>query len=224
MKCSYAIIAVIVFSNCFSQPVMADILTLNAVTEISGGTSPVGTPPWLTATFNDHGTPGTVDLTLASPNLTDSEFVSEWDLNLAPSLNPSNLSFSITNRTGSFTDPSISKGIDEFKADGDGYTDISFGFATGGGASKRFGVGDFLTVQITGISTLNAQSFNYQSYGGGGSVHYYMVAHVQAIGPGSDSGWVAPTESIYVVPEPTSLLLLVLGISGLSILGRRRLI
>jgi hypothetical protein len=222
MKFCYAIISVVVFSICcFSQPVMGGLLTLDAVTQISlTGTPPEGTPPWITASFSDSG-PGTVYLTLVTTNLTGSEIVSEWDINLDTSLNAADLVFTKTGSSGSFTNPTINLGANNYKADGDGYYDINFAFTTNGGTSTRFGVGDSVTYTITGISTLTAQSFNWLSNetngsgnGGGGNGPYYMAAHVQSIGSGSLSGWVA-------TPEPSVFILLVLGICGLA-LGFRR--
>ena len=45
------------------------------------GTAPDGTSPWLTATFDDEGSAGSVMLTLNAGNLIDNEFVSNWYLN-----------------------------------------------------------------------------------------------------------------------------------------------
>lgn len=207
MRYSPPFIAILILSVFLFQQTKADIVTLGASIEISGGASPVGTPPWVTAAFDDNNSQGTVTLVLSNPNLTGSEFVSSWYLNLDPSLNPNDLQFGSFSKTGSFTDPTITTSADTYKADGDGYADILFSFATGGGASSRFGAGEALTVQITGIPTLTAHSFDWPTVNGSVNNNaHLMVAHVQSIGPGSDSGWVA-------TPEPAPFVLLICGLA-----------
>ena len=120
----------------------AAAITFDLVFEFSGGTAPEGAAPWLTVTLDDGGTPGSVDLTLADTNLTGSEFVFEWELNLDPALDLNALVFSAPTKTGAFTDPIINTGVDAFMADGDGFFDIQFLFDNTDGAPTRFGVGD----------------------------------------------------------------------------------
>jgi hypothetical protein len=108
------------------------ILSFDLDTEISGATPPAGATPWLSATFDDSGTPGSVELTLTAVNLTGTEFVSVWLFNLDPSLNPALLTFSAPLKTGTFTTPVISKSVDGFKADGDGFFDIKIAFDKSG--------------------------------------------------------------------------------------------
>src|SRR3989304_4714051 len=111
MKCRYILVSMFIYLISHSDQIEANIITLNADTEISGGTSPVGVPPWLTASFNDNNSQGTVSLTLTATNLTGTEFVSGWYLNLDPSLDPTNLQFNnLAVSSGSFTNPSIQTG------------------------------------------------------------------------------------------------------------------
>jgi hypothetical protein len=187
---------------------------MDANYEFSNGTAPAGSTPWLTAEFNDLGTTGSVTLTLTATNLTGTESVKEWFLNLDPTLNLSNLSFSVPTKTGSFDDPTISKGTDAFKADGDGYYDINIEFATAGDNTHRFTAGDSISYIISGIPSLTANSFYFNSTQGGGHGVYLMAAHVQNTpGGGSGSGWVAPLQN--PVPEPSTIILLSIGVFGL---------
>ena len=98
----------------------ATILTYDLSVEFSGATPPAGAAPWLRATFDDGNTPGSVLMTLSTPNLTAVEFVSGWYFNLDPALDPTSLSFSGPAKVGSFTDPVINLSTDAYKADGDG--------------------------------------------------------------------------------------------------------
>ena len=195
------------------------VITFRLVEEFSGGTPPEATvpPPWLTVTLDDgaNDTDGIVTLTLAATNLTDTEFVSAWYLNLDPLLGPASLLFSSPTKTGTFDAPTISTGVNAFKADGDGKYDILFAFATTNkaGGSHRFGVGDSIRYTVTGIASLTAASFDFLSAPDGGHGPYHTAAHVQSIGSGEDSGWIT-------APEPASVALLALG--GLALVLRRR--
>jgi hypothetical protein len=197
--------------------------------QVSGGTAPAGSPPWLEAVFTDAGQPAnTVQLTINAANLSGSEFVSCWYFNLNPALNPKALSFSVSGSSGSFTDPTVQTGPNGFKAGPDGKYDVLFNFATGGGASTRFSSGDSLTFTITGISGLTASDFDFLSAPAGGSGPYGSAAHIQAIAPDDLSGWINPTTTILnhsdrtpTVPDGSTTVVL-LGASLVAMEGLRR--
>ncbi len=191
--------------------VRANTLTFSLCTEFSGATPPAGIAPWLTATFNDHDSPGSVDLTLDATNLTGTEFVFDWYFNLDPSLNPAGLSFIKHSSDGAFTDPAVLRGSNAYKADGNGYYDFVFDFDNAGGASRRFGVGDSITYSISGIPNLTVASFDFMSVMGGGTGQHLTAAHVGGINA-NYSGWIS-------VPEPASVSLLLAG--GFSLMRRK---
>ena len=196
----------------------AATLTLNSEFEFSGATPPASdTLPWLTTKFDDGGGTGSVIVTLTATNLTGSEFVSGWYLNLDPSLKVSDLTFSAPTKVGSFTTPTISLDTDAYKADGDGKYDILLSFSTSGGATSRFTQGDAISYTITGIPTLTAASFDFLSAPAGGHGPYLHAEHVQGIGAeGAYSGWVTGPHA----PEPATMSFLALG--SLTLLRRRR--
>jgi len=196
----------------------ATVITFQNSFEFSRGTAPAGSPPWVTTTFDDGGTTGSVTMTLTATNLAGSEFVGAYFLNLDPLLDPNQLTFSGPSKVGSFTDPMISLGANSFKADGGGYFDIKLDFATSGGAASRFTSGDSVLYTITGPS-LTADSFNFLSQQHGGQGTYFDAAHIQAIGPNSLSGWDTTLPPV-LVPEPACVSLLALG--GLAGILRRR--
>lgn len=181
--------------------------------EFSGGTAPSGSAPWNRVTITDIA-PGSVSIKLENVNLTGSEFTSKTYLNLNPSKNAASLTFSSPVQVGTFDLPGIGKGTNAFKADGDGFFDILFEFATPN--AKRFGPGESVTYTVSGIAGLTAADFDFVSVDGPVGKNGFATAwHVQGIGTsGSLSGWVAP------VPEPGSLIALGLGLT--AALRRRR--
>jgi len=196
-------------------PVSAATLVFDSSYEFSGGTSPEGAAPWLRATFDDGGKSGEVTLTFEAANLVGTEFVSNLYFNLDPVFDPTQLVFGAITKVGSFDDPSISTGVDAFKADGDGKYDLLFGFATSGagGGIHRFGVGESMSLKISGIAGLVANSFNFLSAPDGGNGPWLTAAHVQSIGRAGGSGWVT-------VPEPSGVALAALGAGVLGLAGR----
>ena len=192
----------------------ATVIKYTLCMEFSGAVPPEGAAPWLTATFDDGGTPGSVGLALEATNLTDNEFVFQWLFNFDPDLELDSLEFSTPTKTGSFTDPKINTGVNAFRADGDGFFDIMVAFDNSDGVGKRFGMGDAVAYTITSTDPITADSFDFFSEMGGGQGMYATAAHIGGIGPfDADSGWIS-------TPEPASLFVLALG--GLLWLGRKR--
>jgi hypothetical protein len=215
-----------IWGLCLGEVASATILTFGADIEFSGGQAPGCSAPWITITFNDHGSSGSVDFTLSAVNLLSSENVSELDLNLIPGLySDLPLSFTGLSKTGSFTTPGISQGVDSFKADGDGFYDLQLSFAVGGTLSSTFSSGDILKYTISGTG-LTALSFQTLSLPAGGHGPYVMAAHIQnTTGAGSGgSGWVTDSTGGTVdnnVPEPTGIVTASIG-AALGLLGFRR--
>jgi len=195
-SCACAVFALLL-AACATQ---ASIVEFELSSEYTGGTAPSLPPPWLTATLDDGGTPGSVALTLANTNLAGEEFVSEWSFNLDPALDVTALLFSAPAKTGLMDDPTIGLSADAYKGAGDGYFDILIDFATSNNDNNRFGAGESVDFTITGIPTLTAASFDFLStFPLEKKTSLPTAAHIQAIG--SESGWVS-------TPEPSSLVLL----------------
>jgi len=205
------------------QTASASSITYDFDHEFSSGTPPAGAAPWLQAVFSDAGA-NTVQLTLSTLNLTGSEFVSGWYFNLNPAFSTADLTISQTGMGGAFDAPSISRGTDAFKADGDGKYDLLFSFGTAGDASQRFTSGDSITFTLSGITGLNAADFNYMSAPAGGHGPYVAATHVQSI-DGNYSGWLDPSTTLdsgdVQVPDGY-LTIVLLGMGCVAIEGLRR--
>jgi hypothetical protein len=190
------------------------ILPLNL---IFSGLTPPCSSPWGTATFTDVGS-NKVELTLqANLSSCGGAFISKWYFNLDPALNPSSLSFSFVSKSGTFTNPSISTGVNAFKADGDGKFDIRFEFATKSG--NRFDNTDSIKYSITGPSGFDALDFNFVSVPAGGEGTFRTAAHIQGFG---DSGWAGDGPDVRRVPEPGTLALMGTAVAGALTVRVRR--
>jgi hypothetical protein len=205
-------------------PVSASTITYN-FGQVSSGSAPTGSAPWLQAVFSDNSMPAnTVQLTLTAGNLVGSEFVSCWYFNVNPALDPKALSFSLAGSTGTFGNPSVQTEANGFKAGPDGKFDILLGFSTASG--QRFTGGDSLTFTITDLNGLTASDFNDFSTPASGSGAYSSAVHVQSIDDGS-SGWINPAsitaneQRLPAVPDGSETVAL-LGVSLLAIEGLRR--
>lgn len=175
------------------------------------GTSPGPTTPWLTASITDQSA-NTVLMTLTANNLSAGEYVSSWDFNLNPAFNSSQISALTlvkTNLGSGTVNGTISKGVNTITSGGAGNFDLGFNFNTFG--SGAFTEGDSVVFLITGISGLNAASFNYLSSGG----TFYTAAAINGIatparycGSSSTSGKVGDNTNNNPAPEPATVAIL----------------
>jgi hypothetical protein len=192
-----------------------------------------GGPSWVSAYFQNGASPGEVVLSITN-TATGGDFIAGEGngaaaggifFNLIPSLNVSNLVFTVVSGNSYAPSVSLSQASDGpgggnnngygFKADGDGFYSIAVDFGNNltSGASVQF--------DITGISTLTAVNFESVSIPGGGAGQYNAAAHVQGLGVGG-STWIYPSggSQMIPIPEPASSSLLV---AGLGLLGAARL-
>jgi hypothetical protein len=173
----------------------------------SGLSKPAGSLPWLVVTIADVQStptkPWNVELTFSAENLTGSEYVAEWFLNFDEAAGSvGDLLTQVSNASsGAYQNPTISLAHDAYKAGPDGHFDIRLAFASGGGASKRFGADDLLVLGVSHSSsaTFNAAAFDAMSVGSGPYGPYHTAAHVRSISD-EQSAWV------HSVPEPSSSL------------------
>jgi hypothetical protein len=186
------------------------------------GTAPAGS---LSASFTDVA--GGVQLVITS-SLASGENLDPGKalyLNINPAKSPllSGLTFALTANTGFSEASSVMTGEDAFKADGDGFYDISFAYSP---STKAFTTGESQTYLITtSTGSISASDFtNFDSTMGGGAGTWLAAIHVQNTpSGGSGSAWVGGTPS-QVVPEPSSLVLGLFGVIGFSLTQIRRLV
>ena len=225
------------------SPAQADILSLS-LGEIFGNNpiAPSPSGPWLVATIEDSVNSSvvlnsnTVRITLDATNLgsnvgSQNKFISAWHVNLNPAFNPSNFSFtSVLNPTGAALD--IDKGLNAYKADGDGFFDFRFNFPTPN-SMDRFVTGEKLIVDVTHTGSLRVNDFLYLSVDKNGNSYsgptgpFYMAAHVQGTNtdPGeSTSAWIGTKDQgIIAIPEPSASATLIGVAAAMSVaLIRRR--
>ncbi len=204
-------------------------LSVGSDIEFSNGQAPASaTKPWILMTITDT-VPNSVTFKLTALNLTGSENIDVFDFNLDPALaaDLGNLAFSSLIKTGAFDTPTISQGVNAFKADGDGDYDIQLSFTTGGNTNKTFTQGDSIQYTITGAG-ISASSFNFLSNPDGGHGPFTTAAHIQnTTGAGNGgSGWIADTSGgsfhLIEVPEPSSIALAFFAMACSVGIWRRR--
>lgn len=203
-----------------ASPASALTITFDLDVEFSGGTQPEGATPWTTITLDDSVGPNVVRVTASNVNLTGTEAVTEFSLNLDPLLDPTQLALTVVNAAavGGAGNVGFFTGADAFQADGDGKFDILFDLPPPpGNFASRFTAGETLVFDLT-LTGITASSFDFTSATGGGQGIFHAAAHVQGIGEGGeDSGWIGDGE----VPEAGTLGFLGLGLLALGIRRRR---
>lgn len=216
----------------------ANTLPLVYSYEFSMAQEPQGTPPWLTALFDDTadsiGANG-VRLTLSTSGLQDSEYVLQWLFNFSGTAG--DLTFHVVDNGDAPPVNGTPVGSnDAYGADGSGYYDIKFEFSNANDAT-RFTAGESITYDIEYTSAIDVSDFEILSTGGGngefisaaqiGSIMDPVYCSAQNPDWNGDadcgSGWIAggyPPQS--VVPVPPAVWLFASGLLGLVGIARRK--
>lgn len=196
----------------------ADMVTLEF--SVSFGETPADGPsPWLTAVFDDEGSPGSVNLSItAAPTLGDAD-VTELYFNLDPTsgIDPGDLVFTEVD-TAAVGAVVIQAGTDAYQAGGDGSYDIWFDIPTGDEA-LRLNAGETIEFTITAadLTAMDFYDLSAPGEGEGNPGPFLAAAHIQSTGVdqlGSD--WVA------AVPIPAAIWLFASSLGMLGYAARRR--
>ena len=216
------------FAAAATSPVCADSLAegdlLFELDLVYTGTgTPQGTPPWLTATFQNLG-PNSVQLTMDYSGGTSggTEYVNSWFFNFNPSFEV--LGLNIIPQSEIAANPII-KASDGVKAGGDLLFDIQFSFAP-----NSFNAGKTSAYLISSTvpgESIDALSFSFLSTNTLGLTNYYSAANILGIdswtaaataqtpGPGPGPG---PSP----IPEPATMMLLGCGLGGVTVFCRKK--
>jgi hypothetical protein len=170
--------------------------------------SPIGASPWLTATFDDGDTAGSVTLTLAFGADNGIATVNDVYFNLDPLLSAGDLTFSYVSGELATVDTSGST------ADGAGEFDFQLDYFPPPG-SDTFSAGETSVYTITGAG-LDAFSFSFLSENPETTGAKFAAAQILSTGDGLQSAWVG------IVPIPAAAWLFGSGLIGLFAFGRRR--
>ena len=189
----------------------------------ANGTSPAGTPPWITAVLSETSTPGTLNLKLSAPNLSSGEFMSSFFLNYSPGTGSSSLAgLTFTpvdvSAVGSVTYlHSANNSVPTANTQTFGKYDIQLKFPTAA-TGNRFTDNESITIAIG-----NAQlaDFNYFSQTKQGVTLTHMVgADIQGIRDDKSGQIVADGYTSGIVPVPeASTWLAGAGALGLVLVG-----
>jgi hypothetical protein len=206
--------------------------------QVYSGAEPRGDGPWLRATFSDGTEADEVRLVLEAGGLSGREFVSTWLFNLAPDLDPDDLSIV---RVGGLSPSRIRTGENDFNRGGARF-DVLISYPTRNGP-RRFDEDDYSEFLITWRAgapalPLTPESFDFTSPGRREfeertwmhtrTRSLYTAAHIQDIRrcDDDDSGWVTADPALQPpdepIPEPGTLLLVGSGVLGLAGVRRRR--
>ena len=200
----------------WAAPASATLLIHDYIHAYTGGPLGLERAPWISATFDDEDTPGSVLLTLSDVSLEPGEFVREWLFNWDDGLGGDpGAELTIVQTSLSPVADDIDVGLDEFKAGGGSKFDIRIEFDTAN-TGDRFGAGDVAAFVINGTG-ITAEQFEALSVGGGKGTNP-TAAHIQGVelASGDDTGaWVDP------IPEPSTIAVFALGVVALGFMRRR---
>ncbi len=183
----------------------SDSLLLKLSTHING-TTPGDATPWVTADF-ESTTAGTVTLTITN-TMQSAEYLHDFLFNTLSTVNPSNLT--ITQTGGAATPTTIHQGENGYNGGSQtqaGLFDVEMTWS-----ANVFAGQDTAIFKITGTN-ITAATFDAFSTVSSGTA-YLAAADVRNIQPGGASGSIGTQTA--VVPEPTSGVLGLIGLAGVS--------
>jgi hypothetical protein len=215
----FLILSVLIGTASHSYPA---VITFD-LAEVFSGDTPSGTTPWLTATFLDIMPPANsnynsaVQLTLDAANLTGgSQFISQFFFNIDPQ-------FLLTNPAPDFNRVSGAVASDTVNTNGiqagtDGSFNIKFAFAANPGNGFQGGSSVIYDILSTGM--ISANSFDLANSSG-----FFSIANVLGTPSGAGSSWIVASQASAPgtpVPEPSTMLLLGIGLTCVAFFGRKR--